>query len=123
MESVLHTKSIIDRTDCFTLLVNDVNVGKCIIHKKAGKIWLKYIEIYKKYRGNNYSTKLWQFVENWLKDQQIKEIYLYTSEFADKQGKLVKLYNSWGFCILGKDIYEYNGEDLIRKVLMVKDEL
>ena len=118
---LLHTISIIDRSNCFSLKVDGINVGKCIIKKIRGQVWLQYIEIQEKYRGNDYSTILWNLVENWLKEQKINKIYLYTSEFADRQGKLEQLYNGWGFQKMSTlDNYEYNGDYLIRKIMMMK---
>jgi len=83
--------------------INDELVGKCILVDKKDNIGhLKYIIIYPNHRGKDLSTTFWEMVECQL---SYKKITLSADEFSEKHGKLVKLYQSWGFTRVGKDRY------------------
>lgn len=100
---------------------DNIKVGKCIVvFLPNHTIHLKYIEIFTKYRGNDFSTKFWRLVEKSLYDKEIYKITLMCYELDEKCGKLVRLYQSWGFIIDGESRYEYNGDYLMRKTPMSK---
>ncbi|AYV82051.1 MAG: putative inositol oxygenase [Homavirus sp.] len=115
---------IIDGQNYLSFNVDDKPVGKCeIVDMGCDNTYqLKSIIIYKKHRGMQYSTQFWNLVEEWVKNKGGNMITLCAKEDNERFGKLVKLYESWGFCVdeSKKISYVYDGEDLLRKISMYK---
>tara|TARA_B100000925_G_scaffold232679_1_gene181208 strand:- start:704 stop:1033 length:330 start_codon:yes stop_codon:yes gene_type:complete len=83
----------------FSLIVNKEVLGYIDYTDRKDYIFINLILIYKKYRGNNYSQKLFsEFRGNFID----REIHLFAKEDMDRYNKLFSLYESWGFEAKGK---------------------
>lgn len=83
--------------DYYFLYFDDEYVGKCIIKTKTNIASVEYITIDEKYRGNNYSAILWELIEKKLVDEKINQAILIPEKDISKYGKLINIYDSWGF--------------------------
>ena len=106
----------------YFLYDGETQLGKCIVRKGGGgnSVTLDYITILPKFRGNGYSTVLWELLETQLKKLGVDTVLMDAHELDTKHGKLVKLYQTWGFELNGVGKYGYNGDALERIVSMVK---
>ncbi len=99
------------------------NIGKCIFNlEKDNKVFIKYIEISKNFRGENLFEVFWHLLEEGFKQINVNYIYLNAEELQIKYNKLVNLYKKLGFYIDDKIpiIEKYNGDELVRIVRMFK---
>lgn len=117
----MHIKLCKILNDSYYFLYDDeLQIGKCIIIKRYNTITLKYITIYEKYRGNNYSTIFWNLLENEFTSQNVEHIIIEAHESNQKYNKLYELYSSWGFEQNGVIKYVNNGEEVERVIPMIK---
>lgn len=108
-----------------SFIKNGNHVGKCNIRDKKPELHISFITIYKNFRGQNLSSEFWKLLEGYFIENGYNKITLETDEFTDKRyGKLVSLYESWGFKIVDPSkeryVYDNTGEFMMRKVPMVK---
>lgn len=117
----LHTRIIRGLTYIF-LKEGELNLGKCIVDFSCGsEIFVKYYEIFPKYRGRRYGTSFWKILEERFAEQDVKTVYLIAEEFDERHGKLQRFYESLGFRVSNESRFCYNGDFLIRKIPMIKD--
>lgn len=108
----------------YFLFNEETQIGKCMITKiKNDVIILRYISIYEKYRGNDYSTEFWKLLESEFRMQGIKCVIMEAKELNEKYNKLYNLYTSWGFTLNGIIMYANNGEEVERIIPMKKELL
>jgi GNAT superfamily N-acetyltransferase len=87
-------KNYINKSGNFIVcVVNDKIIGTiAILSKKNGAAKLKRMYLYKKYRGKNYGTKMYEYAENWCITNNFNKIFLSTyppftgSKFYEKMG-------------------------------------
>jgi ribosomal protein S18 acetylase RimI-like enzyme len=105
----------------FILIRNGQNLGKCIVNYPEDYAFIKYICIKEEFRGNFLGKKLLIHVKMELKSRGINKIKLIAEELSEKHGKLIHFYESLGYIKNGNIKYQYNGDELIRKIPMVNN--
>lgn len=87
--------------------------------KNSNKIFINLILIYEKFRGNNYSSILF---EKFRSDFQNYQLSLVAKEDMNRYGKLYNIYKSWGFKGTGKEsIYSENQHTFRKKLFVLND--
>ena len=118
-------KSIIVGHIYYTLYENEINIGKAIFDKQvtseSNTIHLKFIYIKPDKRGNNLSTILFNLVEKELKLNNNKKITLDAEEDTTRHNKLINLYKTIGYQIVGTERYIYKSDTLYRSIRMEKE--
>lgn len=96
-------------------------IGYCSLKKTDNiTIYIKYITIEKKYRGQELSKIFMKLLEEEFTKDKIKWIEIEIDEINQKHKKLENLYREIGFEINGKERYENRGDYLVRRVPMKK---
>ena len=108
---------------CLSFNLTNKYIGKIMfVLKSQTTIHINYITVSKKYRGNNYSTEMFNLFYDHItqKYECVDSITLLTQEIYEKYKKLERLYSSWGFITEGVEQIYYDGDVCCRKIKMVK---
>jgi hypothetical protein len=80
----------------FSLYQNSY-VGKFIITIKENFAYIESISIIEEFRGNDLSTLFWKDIALHLSKLDISKVSLIAKEDSERPGKLVNIYEKWGF--------------------------
>ena len=99
----------------YNYAINDLLVGYIdYTPRNDNVLFINYILIYKLYRGNNYSTIMFN---NFINDLDYKKIQLIGMEDMERYNKLYNLYKSWGFKNIGKESIFSDNRGTFRRTL------
>lgn len=97
-------------------------VGKLIFTlEKNATAHVKSVVVNKEFRGLGLARVLYLATLATLQERQVRELHLEAEEDTKRHGRLVGLYQGWGFAEKedAKVLFLYNGNECLRKVPMV----
>lgn len=111
-----YSETFINNHWYMTFYQNKENVGKIVFDKFPSHLFLVFISIEKKFRGQGYLKKFLDILSNLYYVDMVIE----AKEHSEKYNRLINHYIKHGFIITSTPRYEYQGDFLFRKILMRK---
>lgn len=99
----------------YNYIINNIIVGHIDYSPRDNQIiFINRVVIHRWYRGNNYSTDMFN---KFINSIEYIKIQLLAMEDMKRYNKLYKLYESWGFIKSGDDAFCYDNRGYFRKSL------
>ena len=111
-----YTENYINSHWYLTFYFDKLPLGKIIFDKYPSHLYLVYVYIEKQFRGKNYLKYMLDILDNLY----YTDLVLEAKEDNVRYNKLINHYIKHGFEIIGKSRYEYQGDNLFRKLTMKK---